>query len=254
MERAFLLEALTTVTPAMWGLESGDIYLPAANRRVLELTGRPGWTESTSQLFDVGYLVSSSSAHHRLHEGEGVVVADRPDIDLILVVRHGSPGRAFLAERSCFPDSSSLLAHLFQIDPRRDPPPGLQLCEPGPVAAPPAGEGGVGEARITEYSPERVVIDVKAARPGVLVLNDALAPGWTARVDDLETSIVRTNHLVRGVDVLAGSHRVTFTFRTPGLQPAAVASGAGWVGLLVAVGVLGRRRLAATLAGSRSPA
>jgi len=97
------------------------------------------------------------------------------------------------------------------------------------------------EARILRDEPERVAIAVAPGRPGFLVLADAFAPGWVARVDGVPRRVWQANHLVRAVFVQPGDRRVEFTYHPPGFLPAVIAATAAWI--LVAAGTL-RRRLA----------
>jgi hypothetical protein len=77
----------------------------------------------------------------------------------------------------------------------------------------PSGEQRQSHAAITSYSDSAVTIDVEAPKPGVVVLHDLYYPGWEASVDGHQQPILRANLLFRGVEVPAGRHRVTFTFR-----------------------------------------
>jgi hypothetical protein len=63
------------------------------------------------------------------------------------------------------------------------------------------------EAVIKEYGPAKVVVEVDAKEPGVLVLSDLHYPGWRVEVNGEKGSILRVNGLVRGVLVgfLVGS-------------------------------------------------
>jgi len=67
--------------------------------------------------------------------------------------------------------------------------------------------------KILSYRRNSVVLDVVTDRPGVLVLHDLYYPGWDVSVDGEERTVLRMNLLFRGVEVPAGAHRVTFTFR-----------------------------------------
>ncbi len=63
----------------------------------------------------------------------------------------------------------------------------------------------------------RVVIQVELGAPGLLVLNEAMYPGWEATVDGRPTEIVRVNTLMRGVPIdSAGAHTVVMTYSPPG--------------------------------------
>ncbi|MFZ4532897.1 MAG: YfhO family protein, partial [Alsobacter sp.] len=67
--------------------------------------------------------------------------------------------------------------------------------------------------KILSYRRNSVVLDVVTDRRGVLVLHDLYYPGWDVSVDGEERTVLRMNLLFRGVEVPAGTHRVTFTFR-----------------------------------------
>jgi hypothetical protein len=70
-----------------------------------------------------------------------------------------------------------------------------------------------GDASITLYTPDRVVVEATASRPTLLVLSDNFHEDWHAEIDGVEVPIYRTNHTFRGVPVPAGEHTVEFTFR-----------------------------------------
>jgi hypothetical protein len=72
---------------------------------------------------------------------------------------------------------------------------------------------GEGSAVVEGYSPTEVVVAVRAASPGYLVLNDPYHPWWEAEVDGREERVLQANVLFRAVRVGPGSHRVRFVFR-----------------------------------------
>jgi hypothetical protein len=96
------------------------------------------------------------------------------------------------------------------------------------------GEGPPGEARIIKYEANRVVIQVDAKQPGVLVLTDNYYPGWQATIDGQPAEIYRVNGLVRGLFVKPGDREVEFYY-----FPASFKRGLGiaFFSLLVAVGL-----------------
>ena len=59
----------------------------------------------------------------------------------------------------------------------------------------------------------RVVLEVDADRPGVLVLHDLYYPGWEVYVDGVQQPLLRANILFRGVEVPPGHHVVKFSFK-----------------------------------------
>ncbi len=81
--------------------------------------------------------------------------------------------------------------------------------------AEPAAEG---TASIAEYGPQRVRVEVQAARESFLVLNDQGSSGWSAMVSGHPAPIQTANVLVRAVRVPAGASTVVFRYSVPGLR------------------------------------
>jgi hypothetical protein len=102
----------------------------------------------------------------------------------------------------------------------------------------PARAPSPGTARLVRDDPERVAVRTRAGRRALLVLTDSWFPGWRATVDGRDAPIVRTDQLLRGVAVPAGTHTVEFAYRPLSWR-------IGWiVSLLAAAGlaVAARRR------------
>ena len=109
-----------------------------------------------------------------------------------------------------------------------------------------AGGRAVGQAVITSYQPERVVIQATLKRAGYLVLSDAQYPGWQVSVDGETRPIHRADVLFRAVALEAGQHQVIFRFRST-LQRAGLAVTLGVLAVLLIV--WHERRIAETLVG-----
>jgi Bacterial membrane protein YfhO len=124
----------------------------------------------------------------------------------------------------------------------------------GLEAAPAAGSPPPGRAQVTADHGEQLDVQVDAARPALLVVTDAWHPGWSATVDGRKVEIRKANGVFRGVAVPAGSHRVVFRFRPPGMATALPLAGAGAAALvgLVAAGLLVRARSRRRSAPDRS--
>ena len=102
-------------------------------------------------------------------------------------------------------------------------PPALSDCSPEEP----------GEATITLYEPERVVVSVEAEGEGLyLILSDAWYPGWEATVDGQHAEVLRASGLFRAVHVPEGSHEVTFTYRSRPFETGAAISGVCVLGAL----------------------
>ena len=79
----------------------------------------------------------------------------------------------------------------------------------------PAGRGTVA---VISDSGDQVQLQASMSRPGLVVLADQYAPGWSVSVDGRPAPIVRTDVALRGVVVGAGRHRVVWSYQTPGLR------------------------------------
>ena len=110
--------------------------------------------------------------------------------------------------------------------------PGFDPARVAVVEAPddlPARGPGAGSARIVEYTPSRVTIDVDSGG-GMLVLSDSYYPGWVARVDGRQVTVIPANAAFRGVPLPSGRHRVEFSY-----EPASVRLGLGVTAAALAV-------------------
>jgi hypothetical protein len=64
-------------------------------------------------------------------------------------------------------------------------------------------------------TPNEVILDVKTASPGLLLLNDSYYPGWNATVDDKPVEIIRANVAFRAIWISEGEHRVIYSYSPP---------------------------------------
>jgi hypothetical protein len=101
------------------------------------------------------------------------------------------------------------------------------------------------EARTRRVSPTDLRVATKTTEPRLLVVSEMYYPGWRAYVDGVETPILRTNYLFRGVVVPSGRHVVRFAYLpSSALAGAAVSS----LALIVAGVLLYRSRSSAAIA------
>jgi hypothetical protein len=80
----------------------------------------------------------------------------------------------------------------------------------------------------------RVIFQVRAMTPGLLVMSDTFYPGWSAEVDGKPTPIVRADYALRGICLPAGEHTLVFRFDPITLRVGLLLSAIG----LVVVAVL----------------
>jgi len=74
-------------------------------------------------------------------------------------------------------------------------------------------------------------------RPALVILADVDYPGWHLAIDGTPAPIWRTNRMMRGAFVSAGSHTLVYTYRPDGFRAGAVVSLAG---LIVLAGLVYR--------------
>jgi uncharacterized membrane protein YfhO len=84
--------------------------------------------------------------------------------------------------------------------------------------------------RFADFTPNRVELDVRAARPRVLVLCEMFEKNWRARIGDAEVPIAPANVVFRAVEVPAGRSRVVFEY-----APRPFLIGAGISGVALAI-------------------
>lgn len=104
--------------------------------------------------------------------------------------------------------------------------------------------GASGRVTVTDRSNSSVAIRAQLSRPGLVVLNDSFAPGWSVQVDGRDAAPVRVNDVMRGVAVGAGTHSVTWSYRVPGLRAGVALSAFALLMFAGLAGVLLMRRRA----------
>jgi hypothetical protein len=104
--------------------------------------------------------------------------------------------------------------------------------------------------RLVVDQPQRLEIEAELTVPGLVVLSDLFAPGWTAEVlgsdsagsaslpgeagrDRDSAGVLRTNRIMRGVWLRAGRHRIIYTYRPTPFYVGATLSLLGWLGAAV---------------------
>ena len=90
---------------------------------------------------------------------------------------------------------------------------------------------------------ERVHVEAESGGPGLLVLNEAWAPGWKATIDGVPTAVLPADVMARAVAWPAGRHALEMWYEAPGLKLGLWLSALGALalaGLLVFAATRGR--------------
>ena len=176
-------------------------------------------------------LVLSDQGRFRLAHSGDVKIYENLDV----------LGRSFLVHRATRADGDEAALGLMRA-PAFDPAAEIVLTTDEGMGLPGDANSGttrnrppqdVEFARVVNYAPERVEIEVTAQAPGYLLLTDAWYPGWEATVDGEPVPVYRADLLFRAVTVRSGNHRVVFRFRPVSLRVGAGISLAGLAGLAI---------------------
>jgi hypothetical protein len=83
--------------------------------------------------------------------------------------------------------------------------------------------------KFKHHGHNRVVLDVRTPKPGILVLTDTYSPGWTVAVNGEDRDVFPVDGVFRGVLLPAGNHVVEFSYFPLSFQVGAWLSLVGWV-------------------------
>jgi Bacterial membrane protein YfhO len=73
---------------------------------------------------------------------------------------------------------------------------------------------GLGNIILVEHNPNFLEFDVQTDSEQFLIISEIYYPeGWIAKLDNEEIDIHQVNHLLRGVNIKAGNHNLTFEFK-----------------------------------------
>jgi hypothetical protein len=105
-------------------------------------------------------------------------------------------------------------------------------------ARPSQNLNGESSVRIVDYQPERISIQINGNSSALLIVTDALYPGWEATIDGNTTEILRTNALFRGIMVPAGEHEIEMFFNPTSVMVGLVVSAVGLIIWILVAGSL----------------
>ena len=189
------------------GYPSGD---PLEDVRYKDVLARARRSPQILEAFNVRYVLHGP--HHRNGKNANYLKSAPPPPHFRPIDRnrfeaqHAAPlvawyaGAALVADRERALDLLETEAPVAVVE-RADAPGPLPEAPPRRV-----------EGRLVAFEPHRIVIDVDAPAPGVVVLNEKMFDGWQVRVDGKPSRPFRANVLLRAVAVDAGPHRLEWTF------------------------------------------
>ncbi len=94
--------------------------------------------------------------------------------------------------------------------------------------------------QLTHYDPRSLEYQSHSAVDGFVVFSEIYYPGWEATIDGQPADVVRVNYILRALEVPAGDHTITFTFRPkPYTVGNKVTTASSWLVVLVLLGCIG---------------
>lgn len=190
---------------------------PVQQRRWQELLNAFDLSSSIPDLLNVKYLVYAADQYQKDKGALSLKYRPAfvsPDGGTVVLENRTVLPKAWLAPTAVLVESADHTLAALQnpaFDPRL-----VALVEsvpPIPLAGPStAVSGPAGEVRVARYQRESIELEAAVAINSMLVLGEKYYKGWRATVDGKETEIYPVDHVLRGIYLTPGKHRVEFVF------------------------------------------
>jgi hypothetical protein len=183
-----------------------------------------------ASMMNAKYIISPS----QLPPNKFLQVFSDQESKLLVYQYKGTQQRAWFVDSAVTAASKSEM-YATMNSPDWNPDSIAILNEPVP---PEIGSQEQSWARLVKYGAHEIVLKVSTTHAALLVVSEVYYPaGWTAAVDGAETKIYRTNAVLRSVVVPKGDHEVKFTFNPESYRTGSTVSVAGWIVVLLTIGV-----------------
>jgi hypothetical protein len=80
---------------------------------------------------------------------------------------------------------------------------------------PQIGEIKNADVQLTHYAPNQIQLETNNPAPSFLVVSEVHYRGWNARVDGAKVPVWRVNHILRGLALAPGPHKIEFYYTAP---------------------------------------
>jgi hypothetical protein len=98
----------------------------------------------------------------------------------------------------------------------------VESGQSGVASIPVSSQGGA--ASVIHADNSKLTLRAHLPQPGLVVLDDAMAAGWTVTVDGRQRPGLLVDDVMRGVSVPGGSHVIVWRYAVPGLRLGAIVS------------------------------
>ena len=211
------------IRPALHGIELVGGHHPNDLARYRELIGMSG-SDAPMNLLENGNIRRLLNVRYilwpdiQLGSIEGGTLVSRtalPDgrpFESVLA-ENGLP-RARIVGGAVVRSDAEAVAYMRSVD--FDPEREVVLPEPPPISL--DGEPPTGTVTWIHRSPNELQLSVVTERPALLVVADNWFPAWHARIDGVDTPILRAYHTLRAVPIAPGEHRVDMYYQSDTLR------------------------------------
>ena len=126
-----------------------------------------------------------------------------------------SLGRAVLIPGYEVIERDSILGRLMDdsFDPRS-----TVLLEEDPGISVAGGDGPIGNVELTEYGPNRIILETYADQNAMLLVSENYYDQWRVRVDGERCKVYRADYTLRAVPLTEGKHTVEMEYDSPALK------------------------------------
>jgi hypothetical protein len=190
---------------------------PVQKRRWQEFLGSFNLSSSMPDIMNVRYLVYAREQYEQdkaALSGKYVPVFTAPDSGALILENRNVLPKVWLAPVAVPVNSPEEALGTLQ-DPAFNPRL-MALVESTPpitMAGPNAPlSGSPGEVRVLRYEGDRIDLEAAVTMNSMMVLGEKYYKGWRATVDGKETEIYPVNHVLRGIYLTPGNHKVEFVF------------------------------------------
>lgn len=194
------------------------VPMPVQQRRWQEYLDNFSLGTSLPDILNVKYLVMNADqyAQERAQLGSKYVpVFTAPDNSEIVLENRAVLPKGWLVPAALLEKKTSRRLAIMQnpqFNPRSlalvESQPPLALADPNGTLTPIPAQN----VSVPVYEGERIVVEAAAPSNALLVLGEKYYKGWKATVDGTSVEIVPVNHILRGVYLTPGKHRVEFVF------------------------------------------
>jgi len=178
-------------------------------------TGPIGINKNVLSLLNTKYILYNTPipGFQVVHQSDGLNVLENPGVlpkaffvDDIVVARDASEAMNFLLSESNDFRQVAVVQDVDQINTQAD---------------------SLASVQITTYNAHEISMNVVRSTPGFLVISEMYYPdGWKAYLNGEPITIIRTNYLLRGVEVPTGNHELTMRYE-PSWYPVVRATSTG---------------------------